>query len=59
MPVYEYRCFECGHTQDEIRAIADRTANAPECPHCELIMTPVIGPVRGVVKNPAVPKRNR
>lgn len=30
MPVYDYKCIECGASKDAFRSIADRE-NAPEC----------------------------
>lgn len=32
MPVYRYRCNECGHEFEEIHSIDD---DLPECPECE------------------------
>lgn len=34
MPLYEYRCEDCGRTFEKIRRIAD-TDRAMKCPHCE------------------------
>ncbi len=34
MPLYEYRCGNCGRTFEKIRRIADAD-RAMQCPHCE------------------------
>lgn len=59
MPIYTFAC-KCGNTVDVIRCIADR--NKPS--YCALCpdgprMKKVLSPTRGVVKNPAVPKRSK
>lgn len=34
MPVYRFKCNECGHTVDQLRAIEDRKIDE-ECPICD------------------------
>jgi putative FmdB family regulatory protein len=31
MPIYAYRCPECGASQDAFNRVSERHANAPEC----------------------------
>ena len=59
MPIYEYRCPRCGQIQEAIRCIADRY-DAPLCfehPKAAVEMQFVVSPVRGIVVDPAVPRR--
>jgi putative FmdB family regulatory protein len=56
MPIYSYRCADCGLVREEIRCIKDRDRKIT----CEKCGTPArreITPVTGIVKNPAVPRR--
>src|ERR1700754_2406330 len=32
MPIYEYRCDECGHQEDHLQKIAEKTLS--KCPAC-------------------------
>lgn len=41
MPIYAYRCQECGAEQDEFNKISDRESGAPEC---HGVMQPFITP---------------
>jgi putative FmdB family regulatory protein len=34
MPLYEYRCEDCGRTFEKLRRMSDADA-AAECPYCE------------------------
>jgi putative FmdB family regulatory protein len=34
MPLYEYRCQECGRTFEKLRRMSDADAGT-ECPYCE------------------------
>lgn len=34
MPIYEYRCQNCGRKFEKLRKIADADAELP-CPYCE------------------------
>lgn len=38
MPVYEYRCMNCGKTTDAVRRVDDRD----DCPHCSLCCAPTV-----------------
>lgn len=31
MPLYGYKCDDCGHTWDEFRSLGDHAATCPEC----------------------------
>lgn len=57
-PVYDWRCGGCGSVRSEIRCIADRDKPV-KCDVCKdkIPMTREPSPTRGIVKNPAVPKR--
>jgi putative FmdB family regulatory protein len=33
MPMYEYRCAECGREHEQLRRMSDADTNV-ECPHC-------------------------
>lgn len=58
MPIYQYECqkWACG-TQYEAMKCIEQRQYAPRCPKCKgLTGKLVITPVRGIVKNPAVPK---
>ena len=33
MPIYEYKCCQCGHTQGVITTLAERD-RPPPCPEC-------------------------
>jgi putative FmdB family regulatory protein len=33
MPMYEYRCEECGRTYEQLRRMSEADTNL-ECPHC-------------------------
>lgn len=50
MPLYTYRCAECGAERDEFNRIDDRHASAPSCAACAVQMAMVISPVRGSVQ---------
>lgn len=49
MPIYHYKCSECGKEADEYNKINDRKDNAPKC-HGKMalvIIPPQIAPVLG------------
>jgi putative FmdB family regulatory protein len=57
-PIYQYKCVDCGAVREEIRCVADRDRKI----NCLVCGTPARReqtPVTGVVKNPAVPRRNK
>jgi putative FmdB family regulatory protein len=36
MPIYAYRCLDCGETFEQVEHMADHDAGAPpQCPRCE------------------------
>ncbi len=35
MPIYEYRCSDCGNEFEKLMGFSDPNANAPECPTCQ------------------------
>ncbi len=37
MPIYPYKCPECGHTEEGLQNIDERN-NIPFCPHCATLM---------------------
>lgn len=56
MPLYAYKCPRCEAQCSELRAVKDR-ADGPLCYRCgQWKMDPIITPVAGIVRNPAVPK---
>lgn len=59
MPLYSYKCPKpkCLGTHAELRTIEERH-DGPLC-HCGTKMELQIDPVRGIVKNPAVPQGRR
>jgi hypothetical protein len=46
MPLYPYRCTECGAEEDAFNSVSNRESGAPEC-HGKMV--PYIVPVRGHV----------
>lgn len=57
MPLYSYVCPSCGWGRTDIRTIEQRH-EAPTCDRCRSVMKLVLDAVRGIVKNPAVPRRS-
>ena len=35
MPIYEYRCTDCGHDFEKLVRFSDPNADSPECPGCQ------------------------
>jgi putative FmdB family regulatory protein len=35
MPVYEYRCDECGELFEQTETLAEHEAGSPTCPKCK------------------------
>lgn len=35
MPVYDYRCRDCGHDFVIIESLAEHESASPKCPKCE------------------------
>jgi putative FmdB family regulatory protein len=35
MPVYQYRCTECGHRFERVEPIEEHGRNRPTCPECK------------------------
>lgn len=58
MPLYEYRCDSCELETEELRTIANRDTRLA-CPRCTEPMRRVVSATPGVVKNPAVEKKQR
>lgn len=56
MPLYDYECAQCDTSTQEMRKIDERH-EAPECYVCKQSMKLMLAPVRGIVKDPAVPRR--
>ena len=61
VPFYTYRCPRCGASAEELRPMDDAKKNLPVCYDGDvpIDMEPVITPVAGVVRNPAVPRRTK
>ncbi len=61
MPFYTYRCPRCGAETEEMRPMDDRNVERPLCENGDvpMVMDLVIAPVPGIVRNPAVPKRQK
>lgn len=59
MPLYSYECprADCFGTQTELRKVEQRH-DAPQC-YCGEPMVLKVDPVKGFVKNPAVPKGSK
>jgi putative FmdB family regulatory protein len=57
MPTYEYRCPQ-GHVAALLRPIADR-AEPVRCPQCGVEAVRILSATFGVVRNPAVPRREK
>lgn len=50
MPVYCYKCPECGQIEEAVRTIEGR-GDCPECPHCDGVATErAIGEEQGAVQ---------
>lgn len=49
MPIYQYRCPECGSEQDDFNRVDDRHEKSPVCA-CGTKTVMVITPVRGSVQ---------
>ncbi len=46
MPIYEYRCKDCGHDFTIIESLANHEVAKPTCPECKSSSVErVIGPV--------------
>jgi putative FmdB family regulatory protein len=58
MPLYDYHCDGCDRGKQEMRLMAERE-DAPTCDQCGEQMKLQISAVRGVVKNPAVPRESK
>lgn len=59
MPLYEYKCPWCQAETTDMRTIEQRE-NGSLCYRCgKKHMVLVISPVKGVVKNPAVPRGSK
>lgn len=58
MPLYEYECPRCASQRSDVRTVEQRH-DGPKCDFCSTPMALVVSPVRGVVKNPAVPRGNK
>jgi putative FmdB family regulatory protein len=37
MPIYEYRCPECGHDFDKLQKVSDPPPACPKCSHPEVV----------------------
>lgn len=35
MPIYEYRCSDCGKEFEKLMGFSDPNVNSPECPGCQ------------------------
>lgn len=58
-PLFEYECPRCKNRKMDMRSIPERF-DGPECYRgCGAKMKLLVSPVAGIVKNPAVPKRQR
>lgn len=57
MPYYTYQC-QCGALKGDVRTIDERH-DGPTCHHCGEKMKLVVDAVRGIVRDPAVPRRTK
>jgi len=55
MPLYQYKCQWCDRITEGMRTVQER-GFTPECYFCGKATTLIVSPVRGIVKNPAVPR---
>lgn len=55
MPYYTYQCRTCSNLMSDVRTIPERH-DSPQCYKCRGSTQLVLDPVRGIVKDPAVPK---
>lgn len=55
MPLYEFQCPRCEKYRSDVRTVEARH-DGPRCDHCGAKMTLLMSPVRGIVKDPAVPR---
>lgn len=55
MPLYVYTCPKCESTRSDMRTIEERN-DAPRCDHCGSKMALTLTAVRGIVRDPAVPR---
>jgi putative FmdB family regulatory protein len=53
MPLYTYKCLQCGRVEDAYRSISERD-NGPEChgKMPKIIVPTMIGTILGVASNP-------
>ncbi len=58
MPLYVYECPICNGQRSDMRTVDDRHAG-PTCDKCNWPMILVPQAVPGIVRNPAVPRRQR
>lgn len=56
MPIYLFLCTKCGNDEERILCVAERDKDQV-CTKCDYSMLRLQTPVRGIVKNPAVPKK--
>ena len=59
MPLYDYKCGICEHSLQAAMRRIDERYIGPKCYRCGLNMHLIVSPVRGKVKDPAVPKKPR
>jgi putative FmdB family regulatory protein len=54
MPIYEYRCLDCGHTFERLQSLQERpVADCPECGKpVEKVMSASVGYIMKGANNP-------
>lgn len=57
-PLYVYECPICNAQRSDVRTIAERH-DGPICRKCDWPMIIVLGATPGIVKDPAVPRRQK
>lgn len=58
MPAYIYTCPTCDAQRWDMRTVAERH-DGPTCDRCREPMKLLIGPTPGVVRDPAVPRKQK
>lgn len=58
MPLYIYECPICNAQRSDVRSVAERH-DGPICDRCDWPMIIVLGATPGIVRDPAVPRRQK
>jgi putative FmdB family regulatory protein len=58
MPLYVYECPICNAQRSDVRTIAERKSG-PQCDKCRWPMALVLSATPGIVRDPAVPRKQK